>query len=527
MKRLFFLSSFIFIAAFTGTQTVEYDYVIKNGRIVDGTGNPWYRADIGIQGEKIKKIGLIAEDMGKIVIDAGGRVVAPGFIDIHAHPGYDLISDRTAQNFIMQGATTLIGGNCGQGPLKLTNYFENLEKDGIAVNIGMLVGHNSIRFEVMKNAGREPTEGELEKMKAMVERAMKEGALGLSTGLKYLPGVYSKTDEVIELAKVASEYGGFYASHLRDEGLKLFESIAEAIEIGEKALIPVQISHHKTAGVDMWGKTTISLKMMEDARKRGIEVTTDQHPYRATFTGITILFPAWSLEGRRADVMKRFEDSETKKKIIDGIIFNIRHDRGGNDIKNVTIAEYPADRSFEGKNLHEVLRERGEEPTMENAAELLIEMHTKGGASAFYRCLSEEDVVRIMQHPLTMHAADAGIVEYKKGVTHPRHYGHFPRILARHVREKGDLRLEDAIKKMTSLPARKVGAFDRGIISIDKYADLVIFNPETIRDKATWSDPHQYPVGIDYVIVNGEIVVDHGKITGKLPGKVMYGPGKE
>ncbi|HUU29888.1 MAG TPA: D-aminoacylase [archaeon] len=506
---------------------VKFDYLIRNGMVVDGMGNPWHRADIGIIGDKIARIGHLPQEQGKSIIDASGKVVAPGFIDIHSHGEARILEDPTAHNFITQGVTTIVGGNCGGSPLNLREFFGKVDSAGIALNLGVLAGHNSVRKEVMGNAGREPTGEELEEMKKIVEEEMQAGALGLSTGLKYQPGVYSKTAELIELAKVASKYGGFYASHLRDEGLKLFESMQEALEIGEKAGIPVQMSHHKAVGMNMWGKTETSLKMIEDARKRGLDVTADQYPYSSTFTGITIIFPAWALEGTKSEIQKRLDDPETRKRVKEGIIYNIKYDRGGNDIRTVTIAEYSKDTALEGKNLAEILLLKGKELSMENAAELVLEIYENGGASAIYHCLSEEDLVRVMKNPLVMHASDADNAEYNKGKIHPRHYGCFPRVLALYVRERGELRLEEAIRKMTSFPASRIGAQDRGIISEDKYADIVIFDPETVQDKATWDNPHQYPEGLDYVFVNGEIVVDHGKITGKLPGKIIYGPGKE
>jgi len=330
----------------------------------------------------------------------------------------------------------------------------------------------------------------------------------------------------LELVKIAAKYHGFYATHLRDEGLRLFEAMEEAIEIGIKANIPVQMSHHKAAGADMWGQTVKSLQMMEDARNRGIDVTTDLHPFPATYTTCTILFPAWALEGNRTTIQERLSDLEIRKKVINGIVYNIIHDRGGNDIQNITVAVYNYDRSLEGKNLKQILEIKNRKPTMEEAAELLIKMVENGGASCIFHCLSMEDIVRILKHPLSMYASDAGISVFGRGKMHPRYYGHFPRILAHHVRDRGDLRIEEAIKKMTSFPASKIGEKNRGILTEGKYADIVIFDLDTIQDKATFDDPHQYPEGIEYVIVNGQIVVDHDKISGKLPGMIIYGPGK-
>jgi dihydroorotase/N-acyl-D-amino-acid deacylase len=529
-NKIFILVPLLFIHLFLSGSTAslpDFDIVIKNGRIVDGTGNPWYKGDIGISRDKIVEIGRISSDRGKTIIDASEKIVTPGFVDIHTHGERQILTDRTAHNFITQGATTIIGGNCGDSPLNLEKFFIQYEAKGAALNLGILVGHNSIRRKVMGNAGREPTEEELDDMKELVETAMEAGALGLSTGLKYRPGIYTKTEEVIALARVASAYGGFYATHLRDEGLKLFEAMEEAFRIGEEAKIPVQISHHKAAGIDMWGQSTKSLQMMEDARHIGLDVTTDQHPYPATFTTCTIIFPAWALEGNQSEIKKRLKNPKQRKKVVEGIVENIIHDRGGNDIKNIMVAVFSEDTSLEGKNLEEILALQGKDPTKKNAAELLIELYERGGAECVFFCLSMDDVVRIMQHPLTMHGSDAGNASLNKGKVHPRHYGHFPRIIAHHVRERGDLSLEQAIRKMTSMPAAKIGCRNRGILSVGKYADIVIFDFEEIQDMATFIDPHQYPKGIEYVMVNGAIVVDHGKITGKLPGKILYGTGKK
>ena len=505
----------------------DYDIIIKDGRVVDGTGNPWFRADVGIIGDKIVTVGRIPDNNCRYIIDAAGKIVCPGFIDMHNHADYTILNHPTAQNLITQGMTTVVGGNCGSSPLDIEDFFQKLTSKGTAINLGLLVGHNSIHRNVMGNEARDPEPEELTRMQILVERAMKAGALGLSTGLKYRPGTYTKTEEVIALARVAAEYGGFYATHLRDEGLHLFEAIEEAFLIGEEAGCPVQLSHHKAAGVDMWGKTTESLRMMEEARQRGIDVTTDQHPYPATATTCTILFPPWALAGDRKAIKKRLKDKETRQKVIDGIVYNIIHDRGGNDIRNVTIRRFSPNKAYDGKNLYEICLLEGNDTSMERAAELLIRMVEKGGASCTFHCLSMEDVVRIMQHPLTMHGSDAGITGYKQGLCHPRFYGHFPRILALHVRDRGDLRLEEAIRKMTSLPAARIGAHDRGLISEGKLADIVVFDPNTIQDRATFQEPHQYPEGIEAVLVNGEIIVDKGHITGKLPGRIIYGPGKQ
>lgn len=530
MKPILCLCNVILLFAVTACSekdSMTYDYIIRGGTIIDGSGTARYTADIGITGDTITAIGTISADRGSIVIDASGKIVAPGFIDIHTHADAHIVDDRSAHNFVMQGVTTVVGGNCGGGRTELGDFFAKLEAEGIALNLGMLIGHNSVRSQVMGNEGRVSTEQELSDMKAIVEKAMKAGALGLSSGLKYRPGIYADTGEVVALAQVISRYGGFYATHLRDEGLKFFDAITEALEIGEHANIPVQLSHHKVVGTDMWGASVRSLAMIEEARGRGLDVTTDQYAYTATSTGIAILFPGWALEGTKEEIEDRLDNPGTRKKIIDGLVNNIRHDRGGNDIRNITITTWSEESLYEGKNLAEILEMRDREPTMEHAAELIIDLYRNGRTSAVYHCLSEEDVTRIMRHPMVMHGSDAGITEFGRGAVHPRNYGNFPRILGHYVRELNVLTLEEAIRKMTSFPAKRIGALKRGRLAVGNAADIVVFDPDTIADRATWIKPHQYPNGIDYVMVNGEIVVNHGTQTGKRPGRIQYGPGRE
>jgi N-acyl-D-aspartate/D-glutamate deacylase len=527
MKKLCILlclfSLLFFSASFASAQ---YDYIIKNGKVIDGMGNAWFKADVGIKGDKIIRIGIIDNTGNAEVLDASDRFVTPGFIDIHSHGERQVLTDRTVHNLVTQGATTIVGGNCGGSPLDMEKFFNEFEKEGASVNVGVLIGHNTVRRAVMGNEGRDPSETELDEMKRYVGKAMRAGALGISTGLKYRPGVYSKTYEVVELVKIAANYGGFYATHLRDEGLSLFESMVEAIEIAEEAGLPLQMSHHKAAGADMWGQTKTSLQIIETARKRGLDITTDLHPYPATFATCTIIFPPWAIEGTEEEVHARLTDPVTRKKDVDGIVYNIIHDRGGNNISNIMVGVHRADRSLEGMNLREILQMRGMPETKENAAELLIDLFLDGGCSCVFFCLSEDDIRRILQHPMAMYGSDAGNATMNVGKPHPRHYGHFPRIIAEHVRDRGDVKLEEAIRKMTSFSASRIGAFNRGIISEGKCADIVIFDLDRIQDRATFKNPHQYCEGIDYVMVNGQIVCDHGKITGKLPGKIIYGKGK-
>ncbi len=530
MKKISFMNKLlIIIIAFSaifiniGYKPDKFDCVIKNGRIVDGTGNPWYIADVGIKDGKIIKIGLISGEKAKQVIDASGRVVSPGFIDIHTHTD-DVIKDPSAHNYIMQGVTTVISGNCGGSEMELKTFFNNLEKQGIAINFGSLVGHGSIRGAVMGNEDRDPIEQEMEQMKALAAKAMKEGAVGMSTGLNYKPGFFSKPEEVIELAKVIAEYGGIYASHIRNEGDNVVESLQEAIDIGIKANIPVEISHFKASGAVNWNKSIITLKMVNEARKNGLDISVDQYPYCASSTSLGAIFPAWARAGE--GWVEKAKDPEVRKKIRDDLAKILVKNYTAEGLNRVQIANYKADTTLEGMGLQDILEMRGIEVNPVNAAELVMQLEMKRN-EVIYHAMSEEDVQRIMKDPLTMHASDGHITELNVGVPHPRNYGTFPRILGVYVREKGLLSLEEAIKKMTSMPAGRVGIRDAGLISQGKRADIVIFDPETIMDMATYIKPHQYPLGLDYVFVNGEIVVDHGKITGRKPGQIIYGPGKE
>ena len=502
-----------------------FDYVIINGKIVDGTGNPWYKADLGIRGEKIIKIGKITVDEAKTIIDARGQIVAPGFIDIHTHSEANIFEVPTAQNYITQGVTTVIGGNCGGSPLSVRKTFAKIDSQNIALNLAVLIGQGSVRNEIVGKDDVKPTPEQMEAMKGLVRDAMEEGAVGLSTGLEYHPGCYAETDEIIELAKVVSEYGGFYATHLRNEGVRGVESIQEAIEIGEKAGVPVEISHFKVSSSELWGSSTVNLRLIEEARERGVDVKVDQYPYRASHAGLPIMFPPWSLEGGRDTVKARIEDPQIRARMKEGIKYNIVHDGTGPDLSNIYISYCKHDSTIEGKTIAEILVELGREPNIDNGIDYILDLYYAGSASAIYFCMSDEDVERIMAHPAAMHASDGGVAVFGRGFPHPRNYGTFPRILGRYVREKKHITLENAVRKMTSMPASMTGIRDRGIVAEGFIADITIFNPETVIDKASFEDPHQHPDGLSHVFVNGEPVVFKGKITNQLPGKAIYGPG--
>ena len=499
-----------------------YDLVIKNGFIIDGSGNPWFKSDIGIRNKKIARIGLIEEKQAKKVIEARDLIVCPGFIDIHTHCDRGILRVPTVDNYVYQGVTTVIGGNCGGHPFPLKELYKKIKKGGTSVNFGCLVGHNTIRREVMGNKMDDPTEEELARMKNLIHQEMKAGALGFSTGLSYMPGTYSKTEELIELASVVNQFGGIYATHLRDQGLQITEAIEEAIEIGEKNGIPVQISHIKLADDTVWYQLERITRPVEEARSRGIEVTLDQYPYTATSSGFGSSFPSWAFEGGREKFMERLEDEESYKKIKAHIIKRrLTSTKGINKPETMYIASFDEFPEYEGKNLREILISLGKGPTVENTAELIIDIQKKGGASAVFFQMNEEDVESLMSLSYTMHASDGEVQVQGSGVPHPRNYGTFPRVIAHYVRKRQVVTLEEAIRKMTSLPAQTLRLSGRGLIREGLYADLTVFDEHNFGDRATFSEPHQYSKGLKYVIVNGEVIVENGKHTGALAGMIL------
>ncbi|MFN0121872.1 MAG: N-acyl-D-amino-acid deacylase family protein [Blastocatellia bacterium] len=508
-----------------GAQTGAYDVLIRNARIVDGTGAAWYRGDIALRGDSIAAIGHLGETAARRVIEARDMVVAPGFIDIHSHARRTIFEVPTAENCIRQGVTTVIEGPDGSSPLPLKPYMDKLAAARIGINFGMFAGQGTIREQVIGNIDRKATADEIEKMKELVRQAMLDGAFGLSTGLFYVPGNFTPTEEVIELAKVAGRMGGMHISHMREESSDVLKSVAETIAIGEKGGLPTQVTHHKIVGTGNWGRSVDTLKMIAAARARGVDVSIDQYPYTASSTSITMLMPQWAQEGKREDVLKRLGDAPTRARIKAGIIDNIKYNRGGGDPKNVVIARCEWDQSLEGKNLAEITKMRGRAATLEDAAETTMDIVAKGGAGGIFHAINEDDVVRIMQDPLTMIASDGGIEVIGRGAPHPRSYGTFARVLGVYVREKQALKLEEAVRKMSSLPAARLGLQDRGLLRPGMKADIVLFDPATVRDRATFTNPHQYAEGVSFVFVNGALVLDGGKMTDRRSGQVLRGAG--
>jgi N-acyl-D-amino-acid deacylase len=508
-------------------QPQQYDLILRNGRIVDGTGSPWYVADVAIRGDAIARIAPAITESAARTIDVQGKVVAPGFIDIHTHARRGLADVPTAPNYVRQGVTTVMEGPDGSSPLPLSTFLATLDRIAKSVNIGSFVGQGSVRAAVVGDVDRKATPAEIEKMSALVEQAMKDGAFGMSTGLFYVPGTFTPTDEVIEVAKAAARFGGMHESHQRDDASRVIESVKETIAIGERGGLPTQISHAKVVGAANWGKSVDMLRLVDEARARGVDVTLDQYPYTASSTSVAAaLLPAWVLEGGNQATQARLKDPAQRAKAKEGAIAMIRDERGGGDPKNVQLASCGFDASLAGKTLADVTRTRGLEPTIENAAESALWIVEQGGCQGIFHAMSEDDLVRILAHPATMIASDGEIPIFGRANPHPRSYGTFARVLGVYVRERHVLTLEDAIRKMTAFPAARLRLTDRGVLRPGMKADIAVFDPATVRDMATYEKPHQYAEGFTHVIVNGQVVFENGEMTAARPGRVLYGLAK-
>ncbi len=500
-----------------------YDTAIINARIVDGTGNPWFHGSIGIKDGKIAKIGQIEQGSAKQIIDARNNIVAPGFIDVHAHVE-GIYENPAAENFIRMGVTSLITGNCGGSTTDVKSFLGRINTQPLAVNLATLIAHGSVRSKAMGLDNRAPTAEEQTKMEEIVAQSMKDGAVGISTGLIYVPGTFAETEEVVKLAKVAAHYGGVYASHIRDEGTGVVDAVKEAINIGEQANMPVEISHFKISSKALWGQTPMTIGLVEAARKRGLQVTVDQYSYTASSTSLDARMPNWAIAGGREEGKKRLADPETRKKVV----AKMKEDLKKKDFKDYSfayVASYAPNPEFNGKSIVEITKMVRGKKKLDAQIEQIFEMYEKGGAAMVYRVMEEKDVENIMRQPFTMIASDSGVRNFGAGVPHPRGYGNNARVLGKYVRELKILGLEDAIRKMTSLPAQTFNLRDRGLIREGFAADLVIFDENTVADKATFDEPHQYSTGFSSVIVNGEVVFDGRKMTGKMSGQPLYGNG--
>jgi dihydroorotase/N-acyl-D-amino-acid deacylase len=474
--------------------SVDWDVLIQGGSVVNGTGQPRFLADVAVRDDRIVEVSRSPLDPTRAarVVDASGKVVTPGFVDIHTHLD-PLLRLPGAESHVRQGVTSALGGPDGSAPWPLDAYQRDVEALGLGMNVGFMVGHNTLRQTVLGLQARAPTASELEQMKEMVRLGMRQGAWGISTGLKYLPGAFSELPEIIALSEVAGREGGFYTSHLREEGLALIEGVSEALEIGRKADIPVVLTHHKVVGQPMWGSSSRTLAMVDSARAAGTDVMIDQYPYTP----------------------------ELADSVLAGIEDNIINDRGGNDLSRVQLARVGWDESLEGLTLRDWAVRDGLDPTPATGARLVIEAVRRGGASGIYHAMSDEDVDAIMAHPQTMIGSDGRLVALGDGHPHPRWYGTFPRVLGHYVRERGLLTLEQAVRKMTAMPAERIGLRERGQVRVGWFADLVVLDPDVVIDRGTFQDPHQYPAGIDWVLVNGRVAVEDGSFTDVRAGIVL------
>lgn len=509
-------------------QTPTFNLVLRNARVVDGSGSPPYRGDIAISEDRIVRIAPSIPGPAVRTIDVGGQVVAPGFIDVHNHGRVGVFRLPTADNLVRQGITTLIEGPDGSSPVPLAPFLERLSKLKKSINVGTFIGHGSVRDQVMGRIDRHASQEELDQMRALVEQGMKDGAFGLSSGLIYVPGRFAPTSELIELAKIAGSLGGHYQSHIRDEANRVVEAVREAIAIGEQAGLPVQITHHKAILPPNWGKSVETLGLISAARAKGLDVTIDQYPYTATGASFGTYLPGWAHEGGIAGTRGLLKDPDRRAKIKAHTVRVLRFGAARGDLTRLVLAQCNWDRSLAGKSLADIVRLRGTPLTVENGAEALFWIVEQGGCEGVARdSLSEQDIERIIKHPATMIASDANIpgpvLDIVSGVPHPRAFGTFPRVLGLYVRERNVLRLEEAIHKMTALPARRLGLDDRGHIREGMKADLVVLDPARVRDTAALDDPKQYPEGIPIVVVNGEIVFENGAMTPARPGRVLHG----
>ncbi len=512
-----------------------YDVLILGGSLIDGSGTPARKGDIGIRDGRIVEIGSLKGATANLKIDGTGHVVAPGFIDLLSHADRGILKHRAAENYIRQGVTTLLCGNCGSSPTDVRKFFESVSESGVGPNIALFIGHGSVRQRIMVTVNAPPTAEQLEKMKTIIRQAMLDGAVGLSTSLRYGPGTYAETDEIVALAREIAPFGGFYATHMRDEGTRILDAIEESLLIGERAGVPVHISHHKISSASVFGMTRQTLARIDEVRAAGRDVTLDQYPYGAGSGGMSIYVPQWSLSGGLEKFRERLKDADSKSRILssmkDLLIRKIYEaDQTPDDaahtakaLSRIRVARARHDESLEGKTLTDILRQRQQNVSLNNCCELLLELVSRG-TRGINHTLEERpggDVDRVMLHSQSCIASDGSVFPFGEGNPHPRSYGCFPRVLGHYVRERKLISLEEAIRKMTSLPASRLGWKDRGVIKTGNWADIVVFDPKRITDHATFATPHRHSTGVKDVIVRGRTVLTDGKLTGELPGQPL------
>ena len=509
----------ILLLIYSTLNAQQADILIKNGKILDGTGNSWFYGDLAVQNGKIIAVGRLTKFTAAKIIDAKGLVVAPGFIDVHTHIEGEEKRNPTADNFIYDGVPTVVTGNCGSSQVNISRYFTMLDSLKTSINVATLIGHNDVRKAVMGTANRDPNEAEMLKMEAIVDQAMKDGAVGFSTGLIYIPGTYSKTEEEVRLAKVASAYHGVYASHMRDEGDSVTQAIEEALHIGREAGMPVEISHFKLSGQQNWGRSKETIPMIKKAREEGLDVTIDQYPYTASSTSLSTLLPDWVLADGQDSIRARLARPDTRKQVTDYMLKRLKK-RKLKHFSYPVVASF-RDTAYNGKSIEEVNLLKGKKHNAREEAGTIIEMMEQGGAGMVFHGMGDEDVKAIMRYPFNMFASDASIRIFGSGNPHPRGYGTNARVLSKYVREEKVITLEEAIRRMTSLPAQKFQLRDRGLLREGYAADIVIFDEQKVQDLSTYDKPHQYSTGFQYVLINGQLTVDEGKHNGTRAGSTL------
>ena len=515
MKK-FFLAGLLLCDILCFDSAAGFDLVIRHGRVVDGTGNPAFFADVGVKSGRIAAIGVITEK-GRQEMDAAGLIVAPGFIDVHTHAD-DIFQQPLAENFLRMGVTTLVVGNCGGSKLDLDRYFSDIAAKKVSVNIATLIGHNTVREKVMGgDFDRAPTPAELAQMKSVVDRAMRDGAVGLSTGLIYLPGTFSRTEEIVELARSIKPYDGIYVSHMRHEDSDIFEALDEFTRVTREAEVRGEVSHIKLGGEPSWGQADKVLTYLEKCRAGGLDITQDLYAYTASSTTLRKLIPDEAFDGGDAKCNALLADSEQRKKLAEKIKERLQK-RGRTDFSYAVIAAYKHDPTLNGLNILEAAKKLHGSDSLDAQVETIFEIQQHGSGSGVFHGMNEEDMEKFMRHPNTMIASDSGLYEFGQGVPHPRGYGNNARVLGRYVRELKVLRLEDAVRKMTSLPANTFHFKQRGELREGNWADITLFDPEKISDPAIYGKPHQYAEGIPCVLVNGVVTIQDSRHTGAKAG---------
>ncbi|MGZ5568247.1 MAG: N-acyl-D-amino-acid deacylase family protein [Limisphaerales bacterium] len=498
-------------------QAQTYDLILRNGQIIDGTGSPAFHGDVAIKNGRIAAVGNVT-GKAKREMDVAGKVIAPGFIDVHTH-AEDIEKLPLGENFLRMGVTSLVLGNCGSSKLNLGKFFSDMERKTFSPNIASLVGHGTVRSKAMGGSfDRPPSAAELEKMKSYVAKAMDDGAVGMSTGLIYLPGTFAKTDEIVEVAKVAGARGGIYASHMRDEGSHIDDSLSEVFRIAREGHMRAEVSHIKLSGPANWHRSQEVLKEIESARAEGLQITQDEYAYTASSTSLSQLIPEGAREGGK--FKQRVADPKQKADIVKQMHAMLKR-RGAKDYSYAVIASFRADRSLNGKSVPEAAKAKLGSNSIDNQIELILDVEKRGGASAVFHGMDEGDLQTFMRHTNTMIAADSGVRKFGESVPHPRGYGNNARVLGRYVRELKVLALEDAIRKMTSLPATTFQLADRGILKPGAWADINVFDPASVTDNATFNDPHHYSTGFKFVLVNGAVTVQDDKHIRARNGQVL------